>query len=486
MVLMLIVCFLPSKIDDKSIDPIYEEYIKKHQHTTHKLYNPITEKYFFVDKNGKIVFDASKYSKFGRQYIGGKLDAWIDDKQAIIDEKGDYIVPPIYSKVSSYENGKFFAWKDTSWIFTDTSGHEYFTLPSNITPNSNFSKNGLAAVKEGRYYGFINTKGQLVIDTDFVQITEFDRFDITAVQTQEGKWGFINSKGEYVIPPELQSVMGFTRNRFEDEIELVQPNNKSGYAIVSRLTGKIIIDSLRACHKCPQFSDWLGVLKLNGKAGFIDKTGNVVVPFTFDDVDCFDSRGLAPAKKGKQWGFINKNGEFISKPDYVYLFGFKDDDFAIVSPFLTTVGMIDRTGKMVIPPKFYQFGTKRNSIRTDWELLLAQSKEGWGYIDRTGEYSIEPRFLEYSGEFHHRAYATARDSSFYFGIIDRSGNYIIEPMFDYLEFYQDADFLKYELGDKTGYFSLDQEHYHIYTKEAIEQLYRELLKERGLNWRPRR
>ena len=66
--------------------------------------------------------------------------------------------------------------------------------------------------------------------------------------------------------------------------------------------GKVIQD----CEEFFSFYDGLSCVKQNGKYGFIDKKGKVVVPFQFDDTAYSFSDGLAYVKQDGKYGFIDK------------------------------------------------------------------------------------------------------------------------------------------------------------------------------------
>ena len=53
----------------------------------------------------------------------------------------------------------------------------------------------------------------------------------------------------------------------------------------------------------------------NGKWGYIDRTGKIVIPPLFDGTGGF-SEGLANVKIGDKWGFIDKTGRYVIKPQF--------------------------------------------------------------------------------------------------------------------------------------------------------------------------
>jgi len=90
---------------------------------------------------------------------------------------------------------------------------------------------------------------------------------------------------------------------------------------------------------------------VNGKWGYIDKTGKIVIDPQFDGAYNF-SEGLAAVKVGDKWGYI------------------------------------DKTGKIVIDPQFYWADSFSEGLAL---VRVGEIKPGkWGYIDNTGRYVWEP------------------------------------------------------------------------------------------------
>ena len=56
----------------------------------------------------------------------------------------------------------------------------------------------------------------------------------------------------------------------------------------------------------------LAAAKKNGKWGFIDTIGNLVIDFTYDDIVYYGfSDGFAGVKKDGKFGLIDKNGNVV-------------------------------------------------------------------------------------------------------------------------------------------------------------------------------
>ena len=58
------------------------------------------------------------------------------------------------------------------------------------------------------------------------------------------------------------------------------------------------------------FPDGLALVELNGKCGFVDKSGKEVIPCVYDFAWGF-SDGLARVWLNGKWGFIDKNGKEV-------------------------------------------------------------------------------------------------------------------------------------------------------------------------------
>ena len=60
----------------------------------------------------------------------------------------------------------------------------------------------------------------------------------------------------------------------------------------------------------------LFISKKNGKYGLVDKTGKVIVDYTYDDEIDQNECGYVAVKKDGKWGCIDSNGKVVQEPIY--------------------------------------------------------------------------------------------------------------------------------------------------------------------------
>lgn len=128
-------------------------------------------------------------------------------------------------------------------------------------------------------------------------------------------------------------------------------------------------------------------------------------------------------EKGK-CGFIDKTGKIVIEPKYKQI-GYFSEGLAAVSEesdkYTAKFGYIEQTGKMVIEPKFTSKGTFNDGLAVAKELV-GQDLKG-GYIDKTGKFVIETKFSTMLNSFAD-GYTIVENASCQKAIIDKSGKEI--------------------------------------------------------------
>ncbi len=225
----------------------------------------------------------------------------------------------------------------------------------------------------------------------------------------------------------------------ESQLFRIKENGKYGYIDHS---GNVVITP--QFEEANHFSEGIAMVKTRNKWGYIDKNGQYVINPQFDDRFYF-SEGLAPVKLGDKWGYINKVGEFIIDPQFESVSIFSEGLAAVW--FGDKCGYITEQGKLTINPLF----DDANFFSEGMAAIEIGDK--WGYINEHGQVVINPQFDEAS--YFSEGLAIVKFGEKY-GCINKDGKYAINPLFDhYFSFTQGLAVVM--VNGKCGYINIDGE-----------------------------
>ena len=161
----------------------------------------------------------------------------------------------------------------------------------------------------------------------------------------------------------------------------------------------------------------------NGKYGFIDKSGNVVVPCKYGNAWSF-SEGLAAVELDGKWGFIDKSGNVVVPCKYHAARSFSEGLAAVrIGDWETGKwGFIDKSGNEVIPCKYDGAGSFSEG------LAVVELDYYWGSIDKSGNVVIP---CKYDNEYRFSEGLAVVKFDGKYGFIDKSGNLVIPFKYDY-------------------------------------------------------
>ena len=142
---------------------------------------------------------------------------------------------------------------------------------------------------------------------------------------------------------DLNAVQKKREEERSDNLKLVPyiQNKKVGF--IDEETMQIVIPC--KYNYANSFSEGLAVVDLNGKRGFIDKTGREVIPCKYDYAYSF-SEGFACVKFKGKWGFIDKTGREVISCKYDLAFSFSDSLACVI--FNGKRGYIDKFGNSTL------------------------------------------------------------------------------------------------------------------------------------------
>ena len=383
----------------------------------------------YIDETGKIViptrFDQGRDFSEGLAYVSG------DGVSAFINTKGEPVVrlatnekPGLEEFNYGFHEGLAAIMVDDSVAFVDHSGKLLRTKYSNLA----YFSGGLAAVVVGAYseqkYGFIDTKGELIIEPRFKpsmshhwRVEALSRFSegLASVRVND-LYGYINRRGAFVIQPQF-----VVAGDFSDGRAFVKIKEKGGGYVDK--SGRWLIGPSSEIVAGGKFREGLAPVKFDPAGwGYLDTTGKVVIRPQFSKaLEFVDgvaaaytgralyapyesgwsyslaahwrigslsrfAEGLASVRLGKNYGFIDKTGAFVIQPQFAFAGNFSEG-LAFVK-LGRQGGYIDHDGHWVIGPSEDYLNGRELREGT----AAVNFDQGWGYIDRAGKIIIAPRF----------------------------------------------------------------------------------------------
>jgi len=292
---------------------------------------------------------------------------------------------------------------------------------------SNSSDNELMAFSDGSDWGYVNTKGEIVINPQFGEAYNFSD-GLALVSNSEGRWGYIDQKGNFLGPaPSYSSASYFSEGKAW---------------VVSPLGAPTCIDKNGSvqftCEKCASvsvFKEGLALFTQRNDAGevlcgylnsgFINSSGELKINYQFKAVSPrgFNENDMAAVYDGKKWGWIDLDGKFICNPQFEGSADHFADDFWLISNG-DNFGFSSNNGSYLVNPQFDEISS--DGTNDEIELIPFGDGKSWGYINMDGKIVINPQF-EMAYQFNN-GLAVVKSSNGY-GLIDEEGKYKVNPQF---------------------------------------------------------
>jgi hypothetical protein len=224
------------------------------------------------------------------------------------------------------------------------------------------------------------------------------------------------------------------QNPESDALYPVERDGKWGY--INR-TGQVVVEF--QFDYAWEFSEGIGRISSKAKKGFIDKFGRIIVKPEFDNAQDF-SEGFAAVQKAKNWGYVDKTGRMVIEMEY-FNYEHQNEEWAVeelpsfsdgIVVVLSSNGtdFIDTRAKVVTHLKdqiFTRFSEGLGRIEID-------GKFGW--MDKKGQITIVPKF-DYAENFSEGLAAVRFGNLSWegkagdkWGYIDKTGKIVIEPKYD--------------------------------------------------------
>jgi len=231
--------------------------------------------YGYKDSLDRVVFDpifvhASLFNN-GLAYVYIKDKGW-----TLADSRGYLIKEPIGEFGTPYADLEYKLIRhsiDKKWGFIDRKGN--LIIDYQYTETKDFN-NGLAPAKIDGKWGCIDTNNILIINPIYENIAVFS--DNCAAVRINGLWGFIDNNGELIIEPKYTSVYGFSEGLCAvNTLKFTMANGGIATEVIDKKGNAIFTGMFYFFqpYKNGIASFWEGY-DMSGRHIFIDKQGFII------------------------------------------------------------------------------------------------------------------------------------------------------------------------------------------------------------------
>lgn len=337
------------------------------------LFGPEKNAFFGVLTNRGSVFIEPRYAALSDFGADGAA-AILDTVCGFVFSDGTECWFPQFQKLYRLQEGLAPAQKDNKWGFVDKKGRT--VIPFKYDMVLPFYE-GYAPVMLNNQWKIVDKKGRYLLKDRY----EFDGkpvFDgklvFISVDSVSGrkKKGMMNTRGKVLVPARYDDVAGF----FAQGLCWVQKDNQQGF--VNESGEEILIGDY--VFPVQAFDEGFTPAVKNGRTGYFDAKGHLVIPFDYSNGGRF-SEGLAAVVKDRKLGFINRQNELVIPFAFgeAWESGFQEGLSAVKDLASGKFGYIDKTGRMVIPAIYdsaLQFSDGLGFVRKDKKA---------GFIDHSGQ-----------------------------------------------------------------------------------------------------
>lgn len=299
-----------------------------------------------VNNKGSKILDTNylEITNFGDDYKNGYITINQENKYGLASISGTQILENKYEKIDNIYSDKYFVIRENQKQKLINKDGEV-TLAENFDEIKQIANQGIVFIKKNKY-GLMDFGGNVLIEPTYQKLTEIN-IDIFSAE-KDGKSGAIDKDQNEKIPFTYSQI---TYNK-KAGIYIADDENYNSSILDSNFEVKVtgILSEINTdsgymklkvgdTYKYYNFKfeekenkDILSTNKIftskqNGKYGFVDSKGNVIVDYIYDDATEQNKYGYAAIKKDGLWGAIDSEGNVVIEPYY-------DLDYNLVIDFI--------------------------------------------------------------------------------------------------------------------------------------------------------
>lgn len=330
-------------------------------------------KYGLINFNGKNILSCEYDDIYTLKGIENSLIIEKNGQVGLVDDRGRVIIEAIYANVEPLGTKSLDGYivKDISGKYGVIGANKEHKLENKYEKIEHVTGNNLFVITEEGKQKLINSKGTIILEDGFDKITQVLKNSKEVIFVKDGLYGVMAADGTVIIENTYQDLkqldngyivalknnrygiidtennekvyFNYTSISYNEELEIYIAEDidfKSSIidkkfevklmGILSELNTESKYIKMRINDEYKYYDldfeekentkilkgKTLFLSKKNGKYGFVDSKGEVVVDYIYDDATEQNKFGFAAVQKNGKWGSIDSEGTVVIKPTY--------------------------------------------------------------------------------------------------------------------------------------------------------------------------
>ncbi|MBQ1281694.1 MAG: WG repeat-containing protein [Oscillospiraceae bacterium] len=234
----------------------------------------------------------------------------------------------VFEYVSNFnEYGYAVVKSDGVYYVITQSGDRYSIDETGLSAVCALSNKAVYGEKDGTW-GFYNADFKRMGEASFEEMTLADGGVLAA--KKDGKWGVTDEFGAVLCGFQFEdAAVNSWGSVFADGAGAFCYDGK-WYLL--KPDGSKVFDATFAGMKAPESADgYIAVANEDGKWGFADRAGNLVIDYQYDDAKSF-SNHLAPVLVGDEWVYISERGAVVIDNVFKEAYPFHNGTAVVILP----------------------------------------------------------------------------------------------------------------------------------------------------------
>lgn len=295
-------------------------------------------KFGIADNEGKIILNPQymEITNLGTDNKSGYIIKDDSGKYGIIDYSKNVILENKYDNIDkTYGNDLYVVTVGGAKKIVNKSGEDILTQGFDDIKAILKTKDEGIIYKKGDKYGVMTLSGEVKIQPEYDDLKEAK--SDTFIATKAGKVGVIDINNVEKVPYNYTSIVynepadiyiaedqNYNSNVMNNNFEikqagiLIEINEDKGYFKI-RQNDEYKYYNFKFEEKQEKdilTTNTLFLSKKDGKYGFVDKDGKVVVDYQYDDAMEQNEYGFAAVKKDGKWGAVDNKGQVVVEPTF--------------------------------------------------------------------------------------------------------------------------------------------------------------------------